>query len=263
MDLGLSGKVALVTASSRGLGKAVALQLALEGAHVAICARGEADLAVASRDIFSASQHPALAIRADVSDSASVSELVSRVLEAEGRIDILVLNAGGPPPGAFLDVRPSDWEGAVQLTLMSAVHLCYEVVPAMRAQGGGSILAITSASVRQPLPNLVLSNSIRMAVVGVAKTLSDELAPDGIRVNTICPGWTRTARVEKLLGDRAARAGTTAGEQAAAIAADIPLGRMGRPEEFAKVAAFLVSPAASYVTGVCLLVDGGLHRGSI
>ncbi len=172
------------------------------------------------------------------------------------------MNAGGPPPGQFLDLSPSDWESASRLTLMSAVRLCYAVIPSMRRQGVGSILAITSVSVKQPLRNLVLSNSLRMAVVGLVKTLATELAPCGIRVNSICPGWTRTDRVGKLLRDRARRNDTTVEEEAAAAAQDIPLGRMGTPDEFANAAAFLLSPAASYITGVCLLVDGGLYRGA-
>ena len=160
-----------------------------------------------------------------------------------------------------LDLTPEDWEAAAQLTLMSAVQLCYAAVPVMKAQGAGSILAMTSITVKQPQPNLILSNSLRLGVVGLAKTLADELAPFGIRVNAICPGWTRTARVDQLLRDRAERNGTTPDEEAAKIAAAIPLGRMGTPEEFAAAAAFLVSPAASYVTGVSLLVDGGMYRG--
>jgi 3-oxoacyl-[acyl-carrier protein] reductase len=263
MDLGLRDKVALVTAASRGLGKAVALRLAAEGARVTICARGETGLASARREIQDATGHSVQAVRADVSSPADVVRLVEGVLAGEGRIDILVANAGGPPPGAFLATDYATWENGVRLTLMSAVQLCRAVAPAMLAQGDGAILAIASASVRQPLPNLVLSNSLRMAVVGAMKTLADELAPRGIRVNTICPGWTRTSRVEQLLEDRASRKGTSVAVEAAAVAAGIPLGRMAEPGEFANVAAFLVSPAASYVTGTCLLVDGGLYRGSM
>jgi len=175
--------------------------------------------------------------------------------------EALVTNAGGPPPAQFLDLTPEDWEAAARLTLMSAVRLCYAIVPVMKEQGAGSILAMTSITVKQPLPNLILSNSLRLGVVGLIKTLADELAPFGIRANSICPGWTRTARVEQLLRDRAGRSSTTPEEEAARIAAAIPLGRMGTPEEFATVAAFLVSPAASYITGVSLLVDGGMCRG--
>ena len=261
MNLGLHDKIALVTAASRGLGKAVALRLAQEGAHVAICARGEEHLNKTAAEIETKTGRQVLALRADVSDPAAPAALVKAAVERFERVDILVTNAGGPPPGQFLDLTPEDWEAAAQLTLMSAVRLCYAVVPLMKEQGEGSILAMTSITVKQPLPNLILSNSLRLGVTGLVKTLADELAPFGIRVNAICPGWTRTARVDQLLRDRAERNSTTLEEEAAKIAAAIPLGRIGTPEEFASAAVFLVSPAVSYVTGVSLLVDGGLYRG--
>ncbi|MBU0703073.1 MAG: SDR family oxidoreductase [Chloroflexi bacterium] len=261
MNLGLHDKVALVTAASKGLGKAVALRLAQEGARVAICARGEEALYQAADEIEAQTGQPALALPANVSDPEAADALVKSTVEQFGRVDVLVINAGGPPPGQFLDLTPDDWEAAVQLTLMSAVRLCYSVVPVMKEQGRGSILAMTSITVKQPLPNLILSNSLRLGVAGLVKTLADELAPFGIRVNSICPGWTHTSRVDQLLRDRAERNETTPEEEAAKIAAAIPLRRMGTPEEFAAVAAFLVSPAASYVTGVSLLVDGGMYRG--
>lgn len=261
MDLGLQGKTALVTAASRGLGKAVALRLALEGARVAICARGHEGLMQAAADIQSATGHPVLALPADVADAQALGRLAQGVLEHFGRVDILVINAGGPPPGQFLDLTEADWQYAANLTLMSAVNLCYAFIPSMKNQREGSILAITSAAVKQPFPNLILSNSLRLGVVGLMRTLSDELAPFGIRVNCICPGWTRTARVEHLLADRAQKNGTSVAEEEDRIVQAIPLGRMATPEEFASAAAFLVSPAASYITGVALLVDGGLYRG--
>jgi 3-oxoacyl-[acyl-carrier protein] reductase len=261
MDLGLQDKIALVTAASKGLGKAVALRLAQEGAHVTICARGEEPLARAAAEIEEQTRCQVLAIQADVSDTATAEKLVQATTERFGRLDILVTNAGGPPPGQFLDLTPEDWETSIRLTLMSAVRLCYAAIPVMKEQGEGSILAMTSITVKQPLPNLVLSNSLRLSIIGLIKTLADELAPFGIRVNGICPGWTHTDRVEQLLRDRAVRKLTTTEEEAAKIAIDIPMGRMGTPEEFAKAAAFLVSPAASYITGVSLLVDGGMYRG--
>jgi len=261
MDLGLHDKIALVTAASKGLGKAVALRLAQEGTHVTLCARNEEILYESAAEIKTATGVEVLPVPADVSDPAATDALVKATVERFGRIDILITNAGGPPPGQFLDLIPEDWEAATQLTLMSTVRLCYGVVPVMKEQGEGSILAMTSVSVKQPLPNLILSNSVRLSVIGLIKTLADELAPFGIRVNAICPGWTRTARVDQLLRDRAGRNGTTPEEEAAKVAAAIPLGRMGTPEEFAAAAAFLVSPVASYVTGVSLLVDGGMYRG--
>jgi 3-oxoacyl-[acyl-carrier protein] reductase len=263
VDLRLADKVALVTAASGGLGRAVALRLAQEGARVAICARGEADLNVAAADIETETGLHVLALPADVSDPTAADRLVEATVEQLGRLDVLVINAGGPPPGQFLDLTPEDWEAAVQLTLMSAVQLCYAAVPVMKARGAGSILAMTSITVKQPLPNLVLSNSLRLGVVGLVKTLADELASFGIRVNAICPGWTHTARVEQLLRDRAERNESTPDEEGLRIAAAIPLGRMGTPEEFAAAATFLVSPAASYITGVSLLVDGGMYRGVV
>ncbi len=262
MDLELKDKVALVTASSAGLGRAVAMRLAREGAQVALCARNSDRLERTATEIGRISAPEAvLAYPADLTVPAQITGLVEATLERFGRIDVLVINNGGPPPGPFLDLTPDAWEAAVHLTVLSAVRLCYAVVPAMKAQGSGSILAMTSVSVKQPLPNLVLSNSLRASLIGLVKTLADELAPYGIRVNAICPGWTRTDRVEQLLRDRAARNGTTPEEEAARITAAIPLGRMAAPEEFAAAAAFLVSPVASYITGVSLLVDGGMYRG--
>jgi 3-oxoacyl-[acyl-carrier protein] reductase len=261
VDLGLHDKIALVTAASKGLGRAVALRLAQEGAHVAICARGEERLTKTAAEIAAATGSQPLVLPVDVSEPAAADALVEATLERFGRVDILVSNAGGPPPGQFLDLTPGDWEAAAQLTLMSAVRLCYAVVPRMKEQGGGSILAMTSITVKQPLPNLILSNSLRLGVTGLVKTLADELASFGIRVNGICPGWTRTERVEQLLRDRAERNATMPEEEAAKIATAIPLGRMGTPEEFAAAAVFLLSPAASYITGVSLLVDGGMYRG--
>ena len=261
MDLGLRDKVALVTAASRGLGKAVAMRLAQEGASVAICARGEEALNETAAEIRARTGAQVVAVRANLSNPSNISTLVETTRERLGRIDILVTNAGGPPPGQFLDLTPEDWETATRLTIMSAVRLCYATVPIMKEQEEGSILAITSVSVKQPLPNLVLSNSLRLSIIGLIKTLADELGASGIRVNGICPGWTRTDRVDQLLRDRAQRRISTPEEEAARIAIDIPIGRMGTPEEFAAAAAFLVSPAASYITGVSLLVDGGMYRG--
>ena len=261
MDLRLEGKVALVIGASEGLGRAVAPQLAREGVRMAICARRQAPLDRARAQIEATTGIRVQALPCDISEPRAAAQLVEATVKEYGRLDILVANAGGPPPGRFLDLAPADWEAATNLTLMSAVRLCYAAVPVMRDQGVGSILAMTSVTVKQPLPNLILSNSLRLAVTGLIKTLADELAPFQVRANAICPGWTRTSRVDQLLHDRAARHGTTYDSEAAAISSEIPLGRMGTPEEFAAAAAFLVSPAASYITGVSLLVDGGMYRG--
>ena len=260
MDLGLQGLVALVTASSKGLGRATALRLAREGARVVICAR-HADALYATRDEIAVAGADVLALTADVRDPDAAPRLVDAAVERFGRLDILITNAGGPPPGGFLAFDEGTWEEAVQLTLMSFVRLCYAAIPHLRESDRSSILAFTSVSVKQPLSNLVLSNSLRVGVIGLVKSLADELAHWGVRVNAICPGWTRTDRVEQLLRDRAQRNGTSAEAEAAAVAEAIPLGRMATPDEFARTATFLVSPAASYITGVSLLVDGGIYRG--
>jgi len=263
MDLQLDGKIALVTAASRGLGRAIALRLAQEGADTIICARSPGDLVRTAAEIRSTTGRKCLAIQADVSCDSDVRTLVQQTIDQMGRIDILVTNAGGPPPGGFLDVSLQAWEAASDLTLMSAVRLCNAVVPTMIDQHAGSILAVTSLSVKQPMPGLVLSTSMRLGVVGLVKTLASELAPHGIRANVIAPGWTKTDRVSQLLDARAAKNGTSVEDESRKIINDIPLGRMATPSEFAAAAAYLVSPAASYITGVVLPVDGGAYRGTL
>ena len=263
MDLGLKGKVALVTAASKGLGAAVALQFAEEGARLAICSRDAGRIkgrAAAIRDVTGAEVLPVLA---DVTRPDDVERLVASTLAQYGRLDILITNAGGPPSAPFLALSPEDFEAAVQLNLMSAVRLCYAAVPQMIAQGGGSIVAITSISAKQPIDNLVLSNSVRLGVIGLTKSLANELGPQGVRVNSVLPGWTRTDRVTELLQSRAETNGTTVAEEAERITSSFPLGRMAEPAEFARVTVFLASPAASYVQGVALQVDGGAHRGAL
>ncbi len=260
MNLMLKDKVALVTAASRGLGYATARALAQEGANIVLCARHDETLQDAAQSLVDETGTTVLPVTADVTDSGAARHLVAQTVEHFGQLDTLFVNAGGPPPGKFLDLTPKDWETATDLTIQSAVQLAYAAVPVMRKQGGGTLLFNTSVTVRHPLDNLILSNSLRLAVVGLVKSLSIELGPDNIRVNAIGPGWTRTERVDQLLNDRAKRNDTTIKEAAAHIAEAIPLGRIADPEEYGRVAAFLLSPAASYVTGVTLLVDGGLSR---
>jgi 3-oxoacyl-[acyl-carrier protein] reductase len=259
MDLGLKNKVALVTAASRGLGKATAREFAREGVQVAMCARSD-QVESAAQEIAQETGARALPLRADLTEPADIDSLVAATLEEFGRVDILFLNAGGPPPGVFLTFKPEDWEAAANLTLMSAVRLCYAVVPTMVEQGAGSIVTTQSYLVKQPLDNLILSNSLRLAVIGLIKSLANELGPKGIRVNSINPGWTLTERVEQLLSDRAARNNTTLEQEAAKITSEIPLGRMGTVEEFARAAVWLASPAASFIHGHALVVDGGLVK---
>jgi 3-oxoacyl-[acyl-carrier protein] reductase len=260
MDLGLRDKVALVAAGSAGLGLAVATELAREGARVAICGRDATRLAAAADAVRDAGGQEVLAVAADVAQSVDAKRFVDEAASRFGRVDILVTNAGGPPSGEFLDLDEEAWRKGVDLTLLSAVNLCYAAVPHMRQAGGGRIIAITSVSVKQPLRNLTLSNSIRAAVVGLTKTLSIELAPHNILVNSVLPGWTRTQRVDELMAARTAKQGVAREQVEAGIVGDIPLKRMGEPEEFAAVVAFLASERASYVTGVAIPVDGGSIR---
>lgn len=262
MDLGLKDKVALVAAASRGLGKAAALALAQEGAAVAVCSRSERILATAD-EIQRQTGSPALAVVADVTVPSDCNRFVAEALARFGQIDILVLNAGGPPPGGFLSLRPEDWEAAYQLTVMSAVRLCYAAVPHLLARGSGCILASLSYSVKQPIENLILSNALRLAVIGLMKSLAAELGPKGIRVNSINPGWTWTERVETLLADRARRAGSTVEEEKRQLSSEIPLGRMATVEEYGRVVAWLASPAACYIHGQAIFFDGGITRASL
>jgi 3-oxoacyl-[acyl-carrier protein] reductase len=261
MDLGLTGKVALVTAASKGLGKGIALQLAREGAEVAISSRSEEALQAAAAISAAASGRTPLVAPADVSDAAALERLVATVGERFGRIDILVNNAGGPPPGVFASLSDEQWQGAVDLLLLSTVRLTRAVVPGMRERGWGRIVNSTSVSVKQPIAGLMLSNAVRTAVIGLAKTLSAELARDGITVNNLLPGSIYTDRIEQLNRATAGRTGRSVEEVRRAAEEDIPVGRYGTVEEYAAAAAFLASERASYITGVSLLVDGGVYRG--
>jgi 3-oxoacyl-[acyl-carrier protein] reductase len=262
MDLGLKDQVAIVAAASRGLGRAAALALAREGAKLAICSRsGQIDSSAA--EIREETNVDVLAMQADLTLPADIEKFAASSLKHFGKIDILVINAGGPPPGSFLSLGPSDWETAMQLTLMSAVRLCYAVVPHMLERGSGSIVATQSYSVKQPIDNLILSNALRMAVIGLMKSLANELGPRGIRVNSINPAWTWTERVEQLMKDRASRSGVSVEEEATQVTASIPLGRMGTVEEFGRTIAWLASPAAAFIHGHALMFDGGATKASL
>lgn len=262
MDLELRGQVALVTAASRGLGKAAATALAQEGAKIAICARSD-QLDLTAREIRKETGVEVLPVQTDLTEPDQIDSLVEATLAHFNQIDILVINAGGPPPGNFLDLHPTDWETAFRLTIMSAVHLCYAVVPHMLERGTGSIIATQSYSVKQPIDHLVLSNSLRMAVIGLMKSLANELGPGGIRVNSINPAWTWTSRVESLMTDRARRDGTTIEQEAARVTEAVPLGRMGTEAEFGRTIAWLASPAASFIHGHALMFDGGAVKAAL
>jgi 3-oxoacyl-[acyl-carrier protein] reductase len=262
MDLGLRDQVALVAAASRGLGKAAALALASEGAKLSICSRTD-QIDTAAEEIHQETGAEVLAIRADVTKPSDIENLVDKTLERFGQVDILIINAGGPPAGLFVDLTPHDWEAAIQLTLMSAVRLCDAVIPHMLERGSGSIVTSQSVTVKQPLDNLILSNSLRMAVIGLMKSLANELGPKGIRVNSINPSWTGTERVDELMKDRAQRSGMSIEQETAKVAASIPLGRMGNVEEFGRSIAWLASPAASFIHGHALMFDGGAAKSAL
>lgn len=260
MDLGLTGKRALVLAASSGLGRASATELAREGARVAICSREQARADAAAQEIASETGAEVLAFECDVSDAASLEALFESATSALGGLDVLVTNAGGPPFGNFETLSEDDWDRAYALTLQSVARSARLALPHFREAGGGSILALASSSVVQPIPNLLMSNVFRPAVRALCKHLSEEFASDGVRVNVLSPGRVHTERTEALDASRAERTGKSIEEVRAETVAKIPLGRLGRTEEFGRVAAFLSSDAASYLNGVHLLVDGGMVR---
>jgi 3-oxoacyl-[acyl-carrier protein] reductase len=264
MDLGLKGKTALVAAGSRGLGKAVAERLAMEGASVVVFARNADDVETCVQGIRdNCGAESAIGLTGDVTSLADIERVIAATEAQSGGVDILINNAGGPAPGGFDDLEDPHWQAAFELTLMSAIRLTRAVLPNMRAQRWGRVINVTSFGVKQPIDQLMLSNSIRLAVIGWAKTLAKELAPEGVLVNNVCPGWTETGRVEQLMAARAAASGRQPTDVANDIIADIPMGRMGRPEEFADAVAFLASERASYITGVALAVDGGAIQAAL
>jgi 3-oxoacyl-[acyl-carrier protein] reductase len=260
MDLGLKGKVALVAAASRGLGRAVAAELATEGASLVLCARGADALDDTRKYIEQTAGTPVLSVPADLSQAADIANLFSSGLERFGRIDILVTNAGGPSTGHFESLSRESWEAATRLTLHSVLELTRHVLPGMKERRWGRILNITSIAVKQPIDNLMLSNSLRAAVTGFARTLANEVATWGITVNNIMPGYTRTERVEELSRMMAEKEGISAADFIGRWEKEIPMRRLGEPVELAALAAFLVSERASYITGTSIPVDGGWIR---
>ena len=261
MDFGLKGKIALVAAASKGLGRAVAEELAAEGAALVLCARGEAALQQTCATIEAAAGVPVLGVAADLATPAGVARVTDAALARFGRVDILVTNAGGPPAGTFEQHSAAAWDEATRLLLSSVVELTRAVLPGMKERGWGRILNITSIAAKQPVAGLLLSNSLRAAVTGLARTLATEVAPFGVTVNNILPGYTRTERVEHLAQATAAREGISPAEATARWTAEIPMQRLGEPREFAALAAFLCSARASYITGSSVAVDGGWIRG--
>lgn len=260
MDLGLHERVALVTASSRGLGRAIAEELAREGASLVLCARGADALRETAARIRDATGVPVVEVQADLSVTADVERIVHAAHERFARVDVLVTNSGGPPAGPFESHSVDAWDAAVRQLLLSVVALTRGVLPGMRERGWGRIINVTSIAVKQPVDNLVLSNSIRAAVTGLARTLANEVAADGITVNTVLPGYTRTQRVEELAAAAAARNGTSVADETRVWEAQVPMRRLGEPEELAALVAFLASDRASYITGSSIAVDGGWIR---
>ncbi len=260
MDLGLKGRVALVAASSKGLGRAVAEELAAEGAHLVMCARGKDALEQTAESIRQKAAVKVVAVPADVSDPNDAARVVKAAFAEFGRVDILVTNSGGPPSGPFESLTPEMWDAATRLLLKSAVELTRAVLPGMKERRWGRILNVTSIAAKQPIEGLMLSNSLRAAVIGFARTLANEVAPFGVTVNNLLPGYTRTDRVQELARAAGGKTGGSSTDIVAKWEKEIPMGRLGEPREFAALAAFLASDRASYITGSSIAVDGGWIR---
>ncbi len=261
MNVELKNRVALVAASSKGLGRAVAWALAREGAKLVICSRNKEVLEKTADDIFLGTGVSVFPLAVDLSLADQITWLINETMDLFGRVDILVTNAGGPPPGDFSDLGEEDWMKAVQLTLMSTVRLCRAVIPSMKENGWGRIINLASISVKQPIEGLLLSNVLRPAIIGLTKSLSNELAPHNILVNAVCPGYMMTDRVNELLKDKAKKSKKKFEEVLANLSKDIPLGRIGIPENLADLVVFLASERASYITGTTIPIDGGYARG--
>lgn len=261
MDLGLRGRVAIVAASSKGLGKAVAAALAGEGVTLALCARGSDALEATACELESRHGVQVLRRAIDVTDADAVASFVQETAGRFGRVDICVTNAGGPPAKNFLSITPEEWRAAVDLNFMSTLYFARAVIPHMQSRRWGRLITITSVTVKQPLDNLVLSNAVRAAVAGLVKSLANEFGKDNILVNNVCPGFTLTDRLDELSATVARAEGITREEVQARWTRTIPLGRLGRPEEFGAFVALLCSEQASYVSGTSTAIDGGFARG--
>ena len=261
MQAGLKGKSVIVAASSQGMGRSTAEAFAAEGARLAMCARNQKTLRAAADEIRGKYKAEVFDQVLDVTDAEGVRRFVQAVAERFGGVDVCVTNAGGPPAKNFLSITPEDWHKAIETNFLSVVHFAREVVPHMQKKRWGRFITITSTSVRQPIPDLVLSNSVRPAVVGLVKSLAIEFGKDGITVNNIAPGYTATDRLSELSKVRALAAGVSEQEIRERWAAEIPLHRLGKPEEIADAILWLASDRAAYVTGQTIIVDGGIYKG--
>lgn len=261
MDLGLKNKVALVAGGSMGLGLAVAKTLSKEGAHIAICALDDPHLLQAKEEIIKETGGEVIAVPADVSDAEQAKAFIRTAMDHYGTLDILVNNAGGPPSKPFFDIDDNLWEFGFRLNLLSTILMTREAVPVMKAKRWGRIINMTSISVKQPIDGLILSNTIRSGVIGFAKSLSNELAQFNITVNSVCPGYTMTERVRQVSEAVAARESTTPEMVIKKWEAEIPMGRLGKPEELAGLVAFLSSEIAGFITGAAIQIDGGYYKG--
>ncbi|HET9371419.1 MAG TPA: SDR family oxidoreductase [Vicinamibacterales bacterium] len=263
MDLGLKGKIAMVAGASRGLGYAVARALAAEGAKVSLGSRNEFSITDAGKRIAAETFVDTLAMAVDVRSADSIAKWHTRTMEKFGGVDLLFVNAGGPPAGPALSFDDAAWQGAFELLVLSAVRMTRLAVPSMKARGGGAIVVSTSSAVREPIANLALSNAVRASVAALSKTLANELAGDRIRVNHLMPGRIDTDRVRELDATKAKAAKSSPEDVKAQSVKTIPMGRYGQPDEFANAAVFLFSDAARYITGASLQVDGGLIRATV
>jgi 3-oxoacyl-[acyl-carrier protein] reductase len=261
VDLGLKGRVVIVTGASQGMGRAAAIAFAAEGAAVAICARNQKALEAAASEIQKIPGAQVLAQTADVTDVAAIKRFVTDVAGKFGRIDVCVANSGGPPAKNFLSTTLEEWRRAVEMNFLSFVNLAREVIPHMQRNHWGRFITITSISVKQPVAELILSNAVRASVVGLVKSLANEFGKDGILVNNVAPGYTATERLTELAGTRALAAGVSLKEIYENWAAEIPLRRIGKPEEISDAILWLASERASYITGQTILVDGGIYKG--